>query len=50
MDANDMRWMANTRTHYVLDRGLKMFHRNHKYVFEELAELQKSYDIHHRNP
>ena len=47
-------WMSRgrknkTRINHVHERGLRIFYRNNSLCFDQLLQIDKSYNIHHKN-
>ena len=40
---------TNTRTTHVHERVLRMVYRNNSLCFDQLLQIDKSYNIHHKN-
>ena len=39
----------NTRINHVHERALRIFYRNNSLCFDQLLQIDKSYNIHHKN-
>ena len=40
---------SNTRINHVHERALRIVYRNNRLCFNELLQIDKSYNIHHKN-